>query len=559
MIWDLSGGPLGAAKGFIDVKHENVIPQSDFRTGLEEECHRRDLLLQASNRSLAHATKELNSAGRELTKINQSFKALMNSLGQGFLVFDQAGVCGRVFSEICIELLEGDPVGRHIADILQVPDDKRETFLGWIELLYSNTLDFEDLAALGPKVFPSLMGRQIELEFKPILGEEGEVVSVVMFATDLTAEIQAKEEAQRKQNYVDMIIKITKDRNQFVLFIKKVREIISMLANYSGDHKEVNLGEIRRQLHTVKGGAASFYIQSIKNLAHQFESEIGDYIHNTGANEDVSASHAELLPKIENYGVKLEMELANFLTEHQKMLGEDFEKEGYVKKLGINHLLDFAKELQALPGAEAVSMTFLRDLVAVPVSQFFMQFDSVVQSTANRMGKKVKTLEFSGDDVGILPHLYEDFFATMIHIFTNSVAHGIELPDDRAMVGKNKVGSIVVKVVLEKGESQPDWLDIRIEDDGQGVSPQVIRTKLKKLGQVQEAESETDAEIIQHIFDGGFSTKDIVTDLAGRGVGLSALKEEVIRLGGTVRVDSTVGKQTNFHLRLPYLWKGKLE
>ena len=144
------------------------------------------------------------------------------------------------------------------------------------------------------------------------------------------------------------------------------------------------------------------------------------------------------------------------------------------------------------------------------------------------------------------------------------MAHGIENPDDRTALGKAKFGSLVVKVVLEEssssnaGDAAQGWLDIRIEDDGQGVNPEAIRTKLRELGKEEEAESESDSQVIQHIFD-GFSTKEVVTDVSGRGVGLSAVKEEVTRLGGTVRVESILGKQTVFHMRVPYLWKGKVE
>jgi hypothetical protein len=157
-----------------------------FLDAIEASYVQQEKLLDVANRSLEISSKELNQSNKESAVLNSSMRALMNSLGQGFLVFDRSGICGSIFSKACLGLLETDPVSQPLAEVLKIPADKRKDFEAWIELLFSGTMDFEDLVILGPRRFPHSQGRSIALEFKPIRNSREELEGVVLIVSDNT-------------------------------------------------------------------------------------------------------------------------------------------------------------------------------------------------------------------------------------------------------------------------------------------------------------------------------------------------------------------------------------
>jgi two-component system chemotaxis sensor kinase CheA len=130
------------------------------------------------------------------------------------------------------------------------------------------------------------------------------------------------------------------------------------------------------------------------------------------------------------------------------------------------------------------------------------------------------------------------------------VDHGIELPHVREEQGKAAAGSITVSFDVQR-KPDLDTLLIRIDDDGSGVNPEKIREKLAKKD--IDTTHESDSEVIQHIFDSQFSTRDQVTETSGRGVGMDAIKHAAEELGGRVWVESVYGKGTSLFVEVPYI------
>tara|TARA_Y100000591_G_C21520353_1_gene539016 strand:- start:258 stop:656 length:399 start_codon:yes stop_codon:yes gene_type:complete len=130
------------------------------------------------------------------------------------------------------------------------------------------------------------------------------------------------------------------------------------------------------------------------------------------------------------------------------------------------------------------------------------------------------------------------------------VDHGIETVEERIEKGKSRNGN--VKFALERVK---ETIFISIKDDGRGINPDIIRSKLieKKIQSSDEVKSLNDEEIIKMVFSPGFSTKDEVTTVSGRGIGLDAVKEEVERLGGKISLISKINQGTTFFIELPIL------
>ncbi len=161
--------------------------------------------------------------------------------------------------------------------------------------------------------------------------------------------------------------------------------------------------------------------------------------------------------------------------------------------------------------------------------------------------KKVKMI-ISGSDTQIEKSIIDEIGDPLIHIIRNSIDHGIEFPDERIKKGKKEFGIIKLSAY-----SETDSVIINISDDGAGLDINSIKTKAieKKLITPDKAETLNDREIINFIFAPGFSTKDKVTEVSGRGVGMDVVKSVIENINGIIDIKTKKNKGTSFIIKIP--------
>jgi two-component system chemotaxis sensor kinase CheA len=179
------------------------------------------------------------------------------------------------------------------------------------------------------------------------------------------------------------------------------------------------------------------------------------------------------------------------------------------------------------------------------LNDVFRRLGPMVKLLSETLGKKVK-LKITGGEIEIPRDLLRSLNDPLVHIVRNSLDHGIEPPEDRVNSGKSDTGSL--DICAERSE---DRLNIRIEDDGKGIDAEVIRKKALKKGMIRKDEEINDSEIIQLIFAAGFSTKDQVSDVSGRGVGMDVVKTAIETKGGKIHLASEMGSGTLLDISLP--------
>ena len=183
----------------------------------------------------------------------------------------------------------------------------------------------------------------------------------------------------------------------------------------------------------------------------------------------------------------------------------------------------------------------------VPVEQLFRRFPRVVRDVAKLCGKDV-ALEVAGEhtdlDKGILDALAEP----LTHMVRNAVDHGIEPADDRLSAGKPARGTVSLNAY-----HQGTQVVLEVTDDGRGIAPEKIRDHAVRVGLVKQDEVQrlSDYDLLNLIFEPGFSTASAVTEVSGRGVGMDVVRTATDRLKGTVHISSTPGKGTTIQLRVP--------
>lgn len=174
-------------------------------------------------------------------------------------------------------------------------------------------------------------------------------------------------------------------------------------------------------------------------------------------------------------------------------------------------------------------------------------FPRMVRDIALSLGKKVK-LEIIGEMVSVDRDMLEKLEAPLTHLLQNAVDHGIEFPDDRRQAGKPDEG-----LVRLDGRHNAGMLQVTVFEDGRGIDPEVLRRAVVKreLVNAETAAKLSEMELFEFLFLPGFSMKETVTKISGRGMGLDVVKNMVKQVRGTVRVFSEVGKGTRFQLQLP--------
>jgi len=187
----------------------------------------------------------------------------------------------------------------------------------------------------------------------------------------------------------------------------------------------------------------------------------------------------------------------------------------------------------------------MMDTRMIPISVIFNKFPRLVRDVSRKLGKPVE-LTLAGEDTEIDRSLVESLSDPLTHIIRNSLDHGIEFPEERVREGKNERGRVSVTARRQGGN-----IVIEIADDGRGMDTGRIRQKAVTMG-IAGAQSFSEAQLLDLVFLPGFSTKDVVTDLSGRGVGMDVVATRIRGdLKGDVELRTDPGKGTRVTLVLP--------
>ena len=180
----------------------------------------------------------------------------------------------------------------------------------------------------------------------------------------------------------------------------------------------------------------------------------------------------------------------------------------------------------------------------IPMSTVFSRFPRMLRDLASKLGKKVDFVT-QGEATELDKGLVEKITDPLTHLVRNSCDHGIEMPAERLAHGKPEQGTITLSASHQGGS-----IVIEVRDDGRGLSRDKLINKARQRG-IDAPDSMTDAEVWNLIFEPGFSTADVVTDVSGRGVGMDVVKKNITAAGGTVEIESAAGYGMRVSVRLP--------
>jgi two-component system chemotaxis sensor kinase CheA len=212
------------------------------------------------------------------------------------------------------------------------------------------------------------------------------------------------------------------------------------------------------------------------------------------------------------------------------------------RKSGEGTLVEATSVLSRL--VESIRDSALQ-LRMVQIGETFNRFHRVARDVSKELGKDIE-LVINGAETELDKSVVEKIGDPLMHLVRNAMDHGIETAAIRAAAGKPVKGRVELNAFHDSGS-----IVIEVVDDGGGLNKERIEAKALEKGIIQPGQSLSDAEIVNLIFEAGFSTVEKVTNLSGRGVGMDVVRKNITALRGTVHVDTEQGVGSRFTIRLP--------
>ncbi|MDO9289373.1 MAG: chemotaxis protein CheA [Thermodesulfovibrionales bacterium] len=235
-------------------------------------------------------------------------------------------------------------------------------------------------------------------------------------------------------------------------------------------------------------------------------------------------------------------------------IGELTLAKGAVKRIGeelienYGHsplVIDVHKISQTLEKRLAELQNQVLEIRMVPIGQIFSRLAQVIRKYSREIGKKIELVMY-GEDTEIDKYIAEEVIDPLMHLVRNALDHGIEPSEERKRKGKKESGTIILKA-----SQRGNHVIIEVKDDGGGIDIQRVREKAIERGLLASDAELDEKGIIDFIFTPGFSTKEVVSEVSGRGVGMDVVKEKLAAIGGFAEIDTEKDKGTTMLLTIP--------
>lgn len=516
--------------------------------------------IETKNEALSEAYKEVNESRNKLSEWNKgleqsisertaSIRNLLDHAGQGFLTFGPSLSIAAEYSSECSNIFSCDIAGKAFPELIYPEDDGEKNF---ITTLLNKILSDDD--NVQRKVYMSLLpeefalgGKSIQIDFKFIESVEPDKPQVLMaILTDITEKRQLEKKVEQEHDILKMVVKVITNNEEFTENLREYRDFCrSRLAELLDSNSSVQdiLYEIYRAIHTFKGTFCLFDMNSTVSRLHAFEAELG---------EMKDCRSVSCMDRLRALVMAQDIEgwLDTDLEILRNVLGDKFLSDEDTLVIRKKSLKDIEDNMLLLLPPEQCRLVIreIRKLCRKPIKDVMGWLPDSAMQLADRMNKLISPIELVSDEILVDPDKYQDLSRALVHVFRNIIDHGLEEPEERLSAGKSEYCSIGFCIALKDNN-----ITIKISDDGRGFDFDNIRRILAEKNLLMEelACGLDDNEALQLFIDNHLSTAADITYISGRGLGLSAVKAEVEKLGGTMVIESLRGEGTTFIFSLP--------
>lgn len=285
--------------------------------------------------------------------------------------------------------------------------------------------------------------------------------------------------------------------------------------------------------------------ERLEGLSHQVIEMSTEQSQSAKAETDLQAAHLDFRSLHREWRkIRYTLEASDYSAQSIQAMDEMYETQ-------LRQMRHLAQEMRYQSERNMYALKELRDhvlsLMLRPLDSIFSMFPRAVRDAASKIGKNVQLL-VDGESVEMDQNVADSLVEPLIHLLTNAVAHGIEDESTRKANGKPAQGQVSI-VAIQSGSE----VHIEVSDDGRGIDTEMIRKVAVKRGvtTADEANIMSQAEILELIFRPGFSTLDVVGQMAGRGIGMNVVQTAIRKLTGNIRIQTVVGQGTKFIISVP--------
>jgi two-component system chemotaxis sensor kinase CheA len=470
-------------------------------------------LNQALERRVSERTAELHT-------VNRDMRLVLDNVEQGFATLNRDGTLSAERSAVLDEWLgpyqPSKPLHAYVLDLTGADA------AAWFQVTWDSLQESDLPLELSLEQMPKRMvagGRSFALEFKPIL-VDGHWERMLFIMSDITAELERERAQRAQQDQLRAFEQIMRDRKAFLEFFAEANAIVERLQ----DAAVTDITEVRRLVHTLKGNCAQSGVSGVALLCHELENKM----QSTG--ESLSASQRGSLAEL----------WEPFARSVDVVAGRGGREIVEVPSRELRVALD---RLQG--GAESTEIfDQIRSWEFEPAERRLRRIGEQARTVAARLGKGVIEIEVEHNDVRLSSESWAQFWSSFTHAVRNAIDHGIETPEERLAAGKTENGRIRLATRIRGAE-----LTVEISDDGRGVDWELVR----KRARAASLPCETSADLHEALFHNGLSTKETVSEISGRGVGMAAIRAVCAKMGGRVVVESLLpGRGTTIRWTWPH-------
>ncbi len=319
-------------------------------------------------------------------------------------------------------------------------------------------------------------------------------------------------------------------------FLRMRSEVLDRLINEAGE-VSIARSRIDREMQGFKQSSLDLTesVFRLRNYLRELEIET----------ESQMQSRLTLLQETQSSFDPLEFDRFTRLQELTRMMAESVNDVATIQHALLMNLDEAESALQQQNRMNYELQHGLMSVRMVPFSLIVERLHRIVRQTARELNKQVE-LTIEGEKVDIDRSVLDKIGAPLEHLLRNAVAHGIESPEQRVKMGKPAQGTIQLKVFREKDE-----IALMVSDDGAGINLAKVRAKAIEKQLIQPDQEVADQTLMSVIFEPGFSTATDVTQIAGRGVGLDAVRGDITGLGGRIDVSNQEKQGAKFSIFLP--------
>lgn len=502
--------------------------------------------LQVKNAELVKIKSSLEDLNKQLdNKVDErteDIKLLLDHSGQAFMSINSRSEIQTGYSALSEVYLGMSLAGQNFWKVL-FPNSSEEVnmFTAAVEraLHEKSQMRRESYLSVLPESVETNQ-RELRIEYKLIQTRFKEQVMVIITDISFEKSLMEQMEKETRENWTNM--KIVLYAQEFWRTYNRIEAFCNLEKTYFNDSalsaKSLQ-GNMLKSLHHFKGQLSVYGFNEELNYIHELEQRL----------IDASPLDKTTLKKIVHQSSLIERidERLNRIYENE---GVDIYMYRDTLRISKSKLDEIILSAEAAYGEEASDL--VKTLYSdnhLPFRRIFEGYVDYVVLLGRSIGKDVAPLEIIGGKFLVDLGMYEGFMKSVVHILRNMVDHGIEKPELRYERGKPLAGTITIEIELVG-----DQIKIKIYDDGGGVDFEALKENVvMHLGYSEAQIDRMDkVELLELIFSNQVTTKNEGDIVSGRGLGMTLVKEEVLKLGGSIRIDSVIYEKTQVEIVLPY-------